>query len=195
MSRDTACWHEINKYQGEYRLTDWHPGKHLPLSSRYERLTLEEVLKRYRALACNDWLRIDCYGLADLPPIIPDCKNLYLQFVYDIDCGIFDFPDALLRIPSLESLRVPLFTLIQRIPPSFRVKHLEVHCVEAPYWLLETTNLENTLVRGSHNWLYQLQDLRQLVLQGLECRGPWKRWLTEGLYDPRLFALIRDFLL
>lgn len=189
------CVHVIGRHRDGYRLTDYSPGKHLPLSSRYETLSLEEMLERYRTLACNQELHVECWDLKDLPPIIPDCKHLVIQPVYDAACGVWDFPDVLLRIPSLQSLRMLRFAIFRRIPPSFRVKSLHVNCQEAPYWLLETTDLQNTLVRGSYNWLYRLQDLRRLILQGLQTEGRWKQWLTKGLYDPRLFVLIRDCLL
>jgi len=36
--------------------------------------------------------------------------------------------------------------------------------------------------------------LVKLIIQGLRVEGRWKRWLTKGLYDPRLFILVRMFL-
>lgn len=177
----SRCVHVLKEGRNGYLLTDYSPGKHLPLSSRHEQLSLEEMLERYRTLACNQELHVECWDLKDLPPIIPDCEHLVIQPVYDAACGVWDFPAVLLRIPSLQSLRVRPFAVLRRIPPSFRVKSLHVNCQEAPYWLLETTDLQNTLVRGSHNWLYRLQDFAPPHLTRLASRRN-----VETMADERL---------
>jgi len=45
-------------------------------------------------------------------------------------------------------------------------------------------------------WILSLYHLRVLLVQGLSMpQTPFGRWLTKGLYDPRLLIVIRDLLL
>ena len=170
-----------------------------PLLSHYlvgceEFVYLAEMLQRYPKIQGNENLHVSCHSLNDLPSTIPNCESLSISTSLNVvEC---DFPSAILRIPSLETLWVVSCNVFRRIPPALKVKGLSVTCLEPPYWLVESTNVEHVISRGSKNWRYRIERLINLIKQGLvwkSCR--FGRWLTQGLYDPRLLFNLRDFLL
>ena len=153
-----------------------------------------EVMNELKGIGCVERLEVHLRAMHDMPSALPDCKHLVLRTDHLMYFG--DFPEALLRIPSLEALNVSASIIFTRIPPSLRATDISLVCNEVPYWLMNTRFTVPCFVLGRGTaWQRDLLNLYAPILQGLQCEGPWKRWLTQGLYDPRLFALIRDFLL
>lgn len=170
-----------------------------PLMSHYlvgceEYMYLAEMLQRYPKIQGHENLHISCHSLKDLPSTIPNCESLSISTSLNVvEC---DFPSAILRIPSLETLWVVNCNVFRRIPPALKVKGLAVACLEPPYWLVGTTNVDHVISRGSKNWHYRIQDLIKIVSQGLvRPQSQFGQWLTKGLYDFRLLFKLRDFLL
>ncbi len=170
-----ACWSHQQK--------EWL-GRHTSLVG---------VLETCKALGVIEQLHVECINFEALPPALPDCKNMTMHVAFG---GIHDFPDVLLRIPSLETLTVDSSVTLTHISPSLRLRHLNVCCQQPPYWYLTPGVSIYCLVREKLDWQFHLEDLCALLTQGLLCKdGMFKRWLTQGLYDPRLFFFIRDMLL
>ncbi len=156
--------------------------------------SLSTLINKVKSRGCIERLQLYLLSMHDMPSDLPDCKQLILKTNELIYLG--DFPDAVLRIPSLEELEVGTTIVFKRIPPSLRAKFNRLVCEETPYWLMNPRSFVPCIVVGKGaTWQHDLLSLYVPILHGLQCQGPWKRWLTEGLYDPRLFALIRDFLL
>ena len=129
-----------------------------------------------------------------MPPKWPPCRTLVIEM--DEKAAIIDFPESILSITSLEHLNVSDCLTFTNIPPTLNVKTLHASCLQAPYWFVGTSmTVLAVSVQQSFMWKYRLQNLYHLLLQGLQTEGRWKQWLTKGLYDPRVFLLVRDLLL
>ncbi len=154
--------------------------------------TWNEVLQFCKEAAPIDFLEIVVYIRDRLPVEFPDCQELQLAWRWlPFETSWFD---GLSRIPSLKRLHV--FNIkFDRVPSSLRLRQLTLTCRTPPYWMLENTGLK-IYSDGNRDWRESLCTLHDLLTTFLvRPQTPFGRWLTRGLYDPRLFALIRDFLL
>jgi hypothetical protein len=154
--------------------------------------TWNEVLELCKQLAPLYRVEIDVYEETRLPTEFPDC----IVFEMTMRWRLLETPwiDGLSKIPSLEQLHVWRIKF-DRVPSSLRLKRLTLACPKPPYWMLETTDL-TIASDGDGNWEYNLRNLRDLLEYCLLCPDTrFHRWLTKGLYDPRLLFKLRDFLL
>lgn len=193
MSEQCVCVYYFTVTSGSYHVYHKPCWFHQKKEWLGRHTSLASVLETCKALGVIERLFVECIRFQTLPPALPDCKTLVIRAEIE---GIHDFPDVLLRIPSLETLVVDSSVTLTRIPPSLRLRHLNVCCQQPPYWYLTPGVSIRCWVRGKLDWQFQLEDLCALIIQGLLCKdGMFKRWLTQGLYDPRLFFFIRNMLL
>lgn len=152
----------------------------------------DEVLELCKQAAPLYRVEIDIYIRNRMPLEFPDCIRLDIAMRWHV----FETPwiDGFSKIPSLQELHVRRIKF-DRVPSLFRVKRLTLTCHETPYWLLETTDM-HLQTDGAPNWEIYLRCLRDVLEFYLLCpETRFGRWLTKGLYDPRLLFKLRDFLL
>ncbi len=185
----------LNCYNQQYALRRaYYHRNELMVGGRLSWLDHVDIKRHFKWLPPGITLHIECADLKTIPPVLPDCKKVVIRMRHQNLNE--DIPAALLRMPNLESLHVSLNVIFTRIPASLQVKHLEASCCEAPYWLADSDSSRDVYVRGYRGWQNPLKCLKNLLLQALlHQQTPFGRWLTQGLYDPRLFLLIRGFLL
>lgn len=90
---------------------------------------------------------------------------------------------------------------IDHLPPMLRFKHgvsreCFLHyktCAELPLWA-DRIHGEWSKPNPINRSLEDLDILYHLLIQSLTTPGPYQRWLTKGLYDPRLLIPIASFL-
>ena len=165
----------------------------IPKYSR-PRSSIKLLAGRLRRLPFLQTCAVYIFDKEALPPTLPHCRNL--EVFYEACSPGVDFPRSILSIHGLESVEISSSCTFKSIPPRLRVKTLIATCLQAPYWLVDADmTLLLVYVQGSLDWMHVLRNLRRLILQGLQAEGMWKQWLTKGLYDPRVFLLVRDFLL
>lgn len=155
---------------------------------------MQQIMRRFTYLPLGITLHVECTNLRSIPLSLPDSKAVIIRTRCSSQKE--DFPAALLGLPRLQTLRVSLNVVFKRIPASLQVKYLEASCLEAPYWLAASTCSRDVYVRGYRYWRHWFQRFVTLLVQGLMSpRTCFYKWLTKGLYDPRLLFCIRDFLL
>lgn len=79
--------------------------------------------------------------------------------------------------------------------PGLRNVGTYVDVVNFPYWLVDKTSRAWFKYTDNLQGKRNLDNLITVLCQGLSHSGQFNQWLTQGLYDPRLFFEIRDFLL
>jgi hypothetical protein len=165
----------------------------------YETSDYAEALLQVSAYEPIDILDVSVWEMDALPePVcqkLPECKNLRISIIRKR--VPFKLPPSVLKLRNLRQLSVTGSTTLIALPPSLKLDSLFVHCIEAPYWLLlQSVSTFTVYVNNTNSWTIPLKILRNLLEQSLSKPGSlfW-RWLTKGLYDPRLLIKIRDFLL
>lgn len=165
----------------------------------YETSDYAEALSEASAYEPIDILDVSVWEMDALPePVcqkLPECKNLRISIIRKR--VPFKLPPSVLKLRNLKQLSVTGSTQLIALPPSLKLDSLFVHCIEAPYWLLlQPVSTLTVYVNNTNSWTIPLEILRDLLKQSLSKQGSlfW-RWLTRGLYDPRLLIKIRDFLL
>ena len=183
----------IIHYDDRYELATFdHNGQRTHPSTFVQWPDLSILSARNMSLTNNTRLRLRCASHLHFPTVFPDCKALEIKVDW---VGRADFPEAILHISSLEELDIDVDVTFTRVPSSLRVQKLCMSCVEPPYWLIDSVPDLAVYIKRRLMRTYALRHLKFLLLMGLQLTGKWNRWLTKGLYDPRLLFKLRDFLL
>lgn len=117
---------------------------------------------------------------------------------------MIDFPEEALAFPRLENLCFHWFNL-RRIPPEIlktKIKWIRVKKIqEPPLFLLDKPSHIDKIQPlpwepSIEDQLRPFRNLRQVLLLGLGEKSPtrWASFLKRGLYDPRLFLVVAEFL-
>ncbi len=116
-----------------------------------------------------------------------------LDELFELSLTVNEFP----QIPisayrfSLYMHHLPGILTFQRV--SFAKCHLYYKtCEEFPIWSFRVNGKWSRWLKNKA--LIDLDLLYHLLIQGLSTSGPWQQWLTQGLYDPRLFFEIVSFI-
>lgn len=182
----------VSIYHSDYRVHQAGAFSKVSLHNYTRASSWNEVLQLCKESAPIFEVEILVYSRDGIPLEFPDCTRLVLAWRWEP----FESPwiDGLSRIPSLQDLYVGNIKF-DRVPSSLRLKSLILTCRTPPYWLLETTGLQ-IKNDGDRLWEDNLCKLRDLLPPFLvRPQSRFGRWLTKGLYDPRLLIKIRDFLL
>ena len=117
-------------------------------------------------------------GVPEVPPLFHRCTNLRRVLLCNVT-------DVLTMKNVLETRRLDQVTCLWREhvlawPTEF--SHITGGCL----WAKQ---------QGVVSWqdLQHMHVLRLLVIQGLLPNQRWRKWLTQGLYDPRLLRKIASF--
>lgn len=151
-------------------------------------------------LEIRDWgqVKVVEVGVHDDGPV---CSFPLLETITQVEFNgydrriVIDFPEEILRLPRLQC--VFFFNLrVRRIPPAILdtpVRSL-LSCTVEPPWFL----VESQIGVNGESWfqLERFRRLRQVLLLGLGEENPttWSSFLKRGLYDPRLFLFVSEFL-
>ncbi len=123
--------------------------------------------------------RVLLLAVPEIPLLFHRCTKLERVILSDV-------PDSFILKNVLEAPKLNLVTLTwsERVlvwPTEF--SHIKEGCL----WAKQ---------QGVVSWqsLKHMHVLRLLVIQGLLPNQRWRKWLTQGLYDPRLLQVIASFI-
>lgn len=86
------------------------------------------------------------------------------------------------------------FVRLDRLSPKWTQlqKYNGIPPIQLPYWWVDWEKPPE----AEYINLEPFKNLRKIILQGLgsPCRTEWSRFLTQGMYDPRLFLYVKTWL-
>ncbi len=154
----------------------------------------EDVLERCIQFGRIHELYLYFHDVTRIPESLPDCAHLFFMYQGDEEVTI-PFPKGILSVKSLCYLEIMGKLRLLSIHPGIRNVGGYMNVDNFPYWLCDMTPPVWLLYTDNLQGKRNLDNLIAILCQGLSHSGHFNQWLTQGLYDPRLFFEIRDFLL